>query len=144
MRITSNRILITTSLFVVALAVVGCGGSTTDSVVDSSTTTTTTVPVSEITPDQEAFIDALAAAGRSDIAAGVALATAESVCRDLKLLQAAGTPPGHAANAIESVVLDSETATERADYGLVLALAPTVLCEEVFRFAEQVSYWLGY
>jgi hypothetical protein len=35
-------------------------------------------------------------------------------------------------------------APEMAEFGLILALAPTTLCDEVLRYGESVAYWLGF
>lgn len=118
-----------------AFVAAGCTSSTEDS-------TSTTVVV-DLTDEQQAFIDAFESSAPNGADSAAALEVGESLCVNLELLQAAGTPPGHAADAIEQVLLADATSTEKAEFGVVLAVAPVTLCEDLARYGEAVTYWLG-
>lgn len=129
---------------VLAMVAVGCSSNDTASDITSTTITVTTVPESELTVDQQEFVDAYAATAGDGAEPTEALAAGETVCLNLALLQASGTPPGHAADAIDLILLDGASVGEKAEFGLILALAPSTLCLDTQRYAESVAYWLGF
>ncbi len=71
----------------------------------------------------------------------VAVAT---MCRTLELLSAASVPPGNAAASIVTTDLDGLTASEKAEYGDVLVLAPREECTDQIAYADEIAYWLGF
>jgi hypothetical protein len=137
MKLISRSSLVVVAV-VIGLLAIGC----TSSGSEDTTTTTTAEQVPDLTTEQQDFVDAYTAEGDGD--ASVALAAAETLCLNLELLQAAGSPPGHSAEAIELVLLEDASTEEMAEFGLILALAPTTLCDEVLRYGESVAYWLGF
>ena len=128
----------------VALLAVGCTGGDTAPDTTSTTITVTTVPPSDLTPDQQEFVDAYEITVGVDADSTQALVAGETLCLNLALLQASGTPPGHAADAIDLIILDGATVSEKAEFGLILALAPSTLCVDAGRYGESVAYWLGF
>jgi hypothetical protein len=138
MRIKSISRPFLVAAVIVGVLAVGCTGN------DSGETTTTASPTTDLTTEQQEFLTAFEDAAPGDHDGSHVLAAGEAMCVNLELLQAAGTPPGYAADAFDLVVLDGASVTEKSEFGLILALAPTTLCDEVARYGEAVSYWLGF
>lgn len=139
---SATRFAVVVALF--AVVVVGCSTGGDDTTTTAPTTTLpSTTPVA-VTDEQQAFLDALPESGDLEADPSIALAMAESTCVLLEVLQASGTPPGNAAEAIDAVVLGDATPLEMSQYGMILSLAPTTLCTSVERYGEAVSYWLGF
>ncbi len=130
---------------VVALAVAGCSGGGVDDTSTTSPSSSTTTPISgDSSPGTEAFWDAfMATAPPGDIDQREVIETADRLCIGLELLQAAGTAPGHAAEAIARVLVAGLSDTDEARFGTILSIAPSTMCNEVDRYAESVAYWLG-
>ena len=150
MRVTTIRRLV--ALIVVALSIAACtsAGSGDPSTTSASSSTTTT-PIAgdgapdDASPELRAFWAAfVATAPAGDVDQQGVVDTADRLCVGLELMQAAGTPPGHAADAIARVLLAGLSESDKARFGTILAIAPSTMCDQVDRYAESVAYWLGF
>jgi ABC-type Fe3+-hydroxamate transport system substrate-binding protein len=107
-------------VLVLALLTAACSSSGGDTTTTASTGTTTTSTI-----DSEAF-------------------AAAQMCRTLELLSRAGTPPGHAAEAMTATDTQDMTTAEKAAYADLIVSAPGTECPEQQRYADAVAYWLGF
>jgi hypothetical protein len=131
-----SRVVTWVSVLAIGLLVVaGCGGGG-----GEETTTTTTVPLSA---EETEFLTVFAIAGGADLEAAGAVELGHSVCRTLRLLNAAGVPGALAADAIREVDLAELSAQELGTYGAALAAVAGTLCPEVAFLATDTAYWLG-
>lgn len=107
-------------VLVLGLLTAACSSSGGDTTTTSGADTTTTSTV-----DTEAF-------------------AAAQMCRTLELLSRAGTPPGHAAEAMTATDTQDMTTAEKAAYADLIVSAPATDCPEQRRYADAVAYWLGF
>jgi ABC-type Fe3+-hydroxamate transport system substrate-binding protein len=107
-------------ILVLGLFTAACSSSGGDTSTTASADSTTTSTV-----DPEAFV-------------------AAQMCRTLELLSRAGTPPGHAAEAMTATDTADMTSTEKVAYADLIVSAPATDCPEQQRYAEAVAYWLGF
>ncbi len=107
-------------VLVLALFTAACSSSDGDTTTTSSADTTTTSTV-----DSEAI-------------------AAAQMCRTLELLSRAGTPPGHAAEAMTATDTQDMTSTEKVAYADLIVSAPGTDCPGQQRYADAVAYWLGF